>query len=489
MKKIILTLLITCTFMASKANNITVSNISLENLNEANNWVHVEFDLAWENSWRISSGPSNYDAAWIFIKYRVNNGTWTHGIVSQANSVAAPGSTMDVTSDGIGAFIYRDANGNGNMNLDNIQLRWNFGATSTDDIIDVQVFAVEMVYIPEGAFYVGGTNGNEVNKFHSGGFSTTSSFQITSENALTIANTNGNLYYVGDNAGGGDQTGTLSASYPKGYNDFYCMKYEVSESQWLGFFNNLTETQKNNRDVTDAEHKNSDAVISRNTISWTGGTAEATTSAPDRAINFISSEDMNAYLDWTGLRPMSELEFEKACRGSILPKPGEFAWGNATISSTVYSLINSGFSSERIINPEVNIGNASYLTTDGSINGPLRNGIFAASATNNTRQETGGSYYGVMELSGNLYERCVTVGTAQGRNFTGIHGNGIISSTTGNGTASNWPNNVTGDGYSYRGGSFTNGANFLRVSDRFDGASLIASGNSRLGLRAARTAP
>ena len=29
----------------------------------------------------------------------------------------------------------------------------------------------------------------------------------------------------------------------------------------------------------------------------------------------ISWSDMSAYLDWSGLRPMTELEYEKACRG------------------------------------------------------------------------------------------------------------------------------------------------------------------------------
>lgn len=487
MKKITSLILFFSLSFFTNANNIQVSNISLENLNQGSNWVHVEFDLFWENSWRISSGPSNWDAAWVFIKYRVNNGTWTHAIVTQADSVAAPGSIIDVTSDGMGALIYRDSDGNGNNSFQDIQIRWNFGATDTDDIIDIQVFAIEMVYIPEGPFYVGGTTGDERNKFHSGGFSTSSSFQITSENALNIADSSGSLYYTNDVLNPGDQTGSLQSSYPKGFGAFYVMKYEVTESQWLGFFNSLTETQKANRDVTDADHKNSDDEVSRNTISWTGGSTSATSSAPDRAINFLSVGDINAYMDWTGLRPMTELEYEKACRGPILPKPGEFAWGSSNIASNPYTLVNSGFSSERVSNPETNTGNAIYLDTNGSISGPLRNGIFAASAVNNNREETGGSYYGVMELSGNLYERCVTVGTAQGRNFTGVHGNGIISSQ-GNGTAINWPNNTTGDGYSYRGGSWTSGSDFIRVSDRYDGASVIDSGNNRIGFRAARTA-
>jgi len=488
MKKIIL--IITVLFSYSiNANNIRVSNISLENLNDISNWVHVEFDLAWDNSWRINSGPSNWDAAWVFIKYRVNNGAWTQAIISQANSVASPGASLDVTSDGIGAIVYRDADGSGNVNFQNMQIRWNFGSTDTNDIIDIQVFAIEMVYVPQGAFYLGGTTGDEANKFHSGGFSTSSSYRVTSENALTIANSSGNLYYTATNSNGGDQAGVLTASYPKGFGAFYSMKYEVSEGQWIAFFNSLTENQKANRDVTDATHKNSDAVVARNTVAWTGGTASATTAAPDRAMSYLSISDMNSYMDWAGLRPMTELEYEKACRGPILPKPGEFAWGSANIASNDYTLVNSGFSSERITNTEVNTGNALYSITNGTLNGPLRNGIFAASAINNNREETGGSYYGIMELSGNLYERCVSVGNVQGRVFTGLHGNGIISSTTGNGTVSNWPNNTTGDGYSFRGGSFLNGADFIRVSDRFDGASLIAGGNNRLGFRGVRTAP
>ncbi len=487
MKTKLCTWLAACICFIVSANNIQVSNISLENLNDPSNWVQVEFDLSWENSWRLSAGPSNWDAAWVFIKYRANNGTWNHASLAQTDFVASPGSTVQITSDGIGALVYRDADGSGNVDFSDMRLRWNYGSVDVNDVLDIQVFAIEMVYVPEGAFYVGGTSGDEVNKFHGGG-STFSSYQVTSENQITIANTAGNLYYAGDNGNAGDQLGPLPAAFPKGFGAFYCMKYEVSESQWLGFFNSLTENQKANRDVTDANHKNSDAEVSRNTIAWVGGTASATTTAPDRALNYVNVGDINAYLDWTGLRPMSELEYEKACRGPVFPKAGEFAWGSANIASNPYTLLNDGEPNELISNPEVNTGNAIYLDSNGAISGPVRNGIFAASAINKNREETGGSYYGIMELSGNLYERCVTVGTPQGRNFTAIHGNGIISSL-GNGTAANWPNSGTGDGYSYRGAAWINGANFLRVSDRFDGASLISGANNRLGFRGARTAP
>jgi len=468
------------------ANNIQVRNIELKNLNEVSNWVHIEFDLDWQNSWRVSSGPANWDAAWVFVKYRVNGGTWVHGNLSQVNSTSPTGVALDVTPDGMGAFVYRESDGSGMFDADDIQLRWNYGSTNLDDVIDIKVFAIEMVYIPQGSFYVGGTSGDERNKFHAGGFSTSSSYQITSEDAITIADSSGNLYYTNDSSSGGDRAGTLPAAFPKGFNAFYCMKYEVSEGQWLAFFNSLTATQQINRDITGANGKNSDAVVSRNTISWDSGLA--TSSSPDRAMSFCSPADMNAYMDWTGLRPMTELEYEKVCRGPVFPKAGEFAWGTSNITSESYGLLNAGSPSETIANPATGVGNAMYGDTNSSLNGPLRCGIFASSALNKNREETGGSYYGVMELSGNLYERCVSVGNAAGRAFTGNHGNGIISAT-GNGTVFNWPNSITGEGYSYRGGSWLNGSNFLRVSDRFDGATVIGTGNSRLGFRAVRTAP
>ncbi|MGJ8744574.1 SUMF1/EgtB/PvdO family nonheme iron enzyme [Polaribacter sp.] len=488
MKKTITFLAIMMMYFTGYANNIRVSNISLENLNEAGGWVHVEFDLAWDNSWRISAGPSNWDAAWVFVKYRTNGDNWQHATVYQTNSVAATGSTLEVSSDNKGAFIYRDADGDGNVNFTNVQLHWDYGSTNTSDVLDVQVYAIEMVHVPEGAFYLGGTSGTEKNKFHGGG-STSISYNVTSENAISIANTVSNLYYTSDTASAGDHSGSLAANYPKGFGAFYCMKYETSEAQWLAFFNSLTEQQKGYHDITDADHKNSDTTVFRNTIAWTGGTADATTTSPDRAIAYLHASDINAYMDWAAMRPMTELEYEKAARGPGTPKAGEFAWGNANINNIDYTISNSGFSTETVSNMAISTGNALYFDTSNLFGGPGRCGIFASSASNKTREETGGSYYGIMELSGNVYETCVTVGTSTGRAYSGLHGNGIISTITGNGTTSSWPNNTTGDGYCYRGGAFVNAADFLRISDRFDGATILSDGSSRIGFRAVRTAP
>ncbi|MBC3759513.1 SUMF1/EgtB/PvdO family nonheme iron enzyme [Hyunsoonleella sp. SJ7] len=465
------------------ANNITVSNISLENLNEPSSWVQVEFDLSWENSWRISAGPSNYDAAWVFIKFRVNSGDWQHAQLSQTDFVAPNGSVVDITSDGLGAFVYRDSDGSGTINLQDLRLRWDYGAIDLNDILDIQVFAIEMVYVPEGSFGVGGTSGDEIGKFYR--WIPTLSYNINSENAINVAPGIGNLYYSVAQGEPGDQAGPIPATFPKGFNDFYCMKYETSQSQWVSFFNTLTDTQKTENDITGPTGKNSDDEFIRNAISWPDGAANATTTNPDVPMNYVRNTMVSAYLDWAGLRPMTELEFEKACRGPIAPKAGEFAWGSANIAVTPYTVINESQPNELVSNPDTGTGNSNYQTTDGTTSGPKRCGIFAASAINKTREETGGSYYGIMELSGNVYERCISVGNPEGRSFTGVHGDGVLA-TSGLANASNWP--VGNEGWGYRGGSYPNATTFIRVSDRNDAANSFSGTNGRIGFRGVRTA-
>ncbi|MEP3836110.1 MAG: SUMF1/EgtB/PvdO family nonheme iron enzyme [Algibacter sp.] len=479
--KFTLTLAMLFCFLTN-ANNITVSNISLENLNEPD-WVQVEFDLSWENSWRLSAGPSNWDAAWVFIKYRVNSGDWQHAQIAQTDFVPASGSTIDITKDGIGAFIYRDSDGSGDLNLQDIRLRWDYGSIDPNDIIDIQVFAIEMVYVPEGPFSLG-TPGTEVGKFYSG--PTNNPYRVESENAITVNGTVGSLYYSIGISGSrpGDQLGPIPAEFPKGFQSYYCMKYEMTQGQYVGFFNTLTSTQKTENDITGVNGKSQDTELSRNTVSWEEGSATATTTSPDIPLNYVNNNILYAYLDWSGLRPITELEYEKACRGPITPKAEEFAWGNSNIANTPYNLINLSQSNELVTNPEIGTGNAYYSATNGTPTGPKRVGILAASAVNKTREETGGSYYGIMELTGNLYERCITVGNPPGRAFTSTHGDGEIL-PNGLANVTSWPTTNTGIGY--RGGSYFNSIPYIRVSDRFDAASSLAGANNRLGFRGVRT--
>ena len=141
--------------LALHANNIEVTNIVLTNQNVADGTTVIQFDLNWENSWRISVGPANYDAAWVFAKYRVNGGAWRQTFISGIGTTPA-GATIE-TADNIGAFVYRSADGNGDVFFSGLQLEWDYDANNVDAnaVVDVQVFAVEMVYVPEGAYRLG----------------------------------------------------------------------------------------------------------------------------------------------------------------------------------------------------------------------------------------------------------------------------------------------------------------------------------------------
>lgn len=495
------------------ANNIQIKNVKLTGQDTGVHYTMIQFDISWDNSWRDAVGPK-WDGAYVFAKWKHTGSTdWNHCTLSTSDTdhMAPEGSQIDASFSknnyGKGALIYRDSDGTGSTNWDNVQLRWNYNSDGVedDDKIDIKVFVIEMVLITTSQFLVGDFDNDQTNCFHDG--DDAGPYLINSEAEITVGSGNGELYYDQDNSAAGDQSGPIPATFPKGRDGIHCMKYEISQGQYTEFLNSLTRNQQNTRTGTDVSTdaitniyvmSNSASMSYRNTItcpSSGNGTTDPITfscSTPDRACNYLSWMDGCAYADWAGLRPMTELEFEKICRDGVYPIDDEYAWGNATIASSAYTLSNDGQPNESIAanyasDPN---GNASYNTTDGpSINGPLRCGIFATSTS--TRAEAGASYFGVMEMGGNLYEKVVTVGNATGRSFGGSHGNGALS-TNGNADRSDWPGYSSGEvtgatGSGFRGGSWVSSASALRISDRAS-AALAAEGRSYSGgFRAVRT--
>lgn len=190
---------------------------------------------------------------------------------------------------------------------------------------------------------------------------------------------------------------------------------------------------------------------------------------------------------------MSELEYEKAARGTRSAVPNEGAWGTPFVGMNTFNITDVGEPNSMITNLPFDVGNANTST---QANRPLRCGIFAASAINKTREETGGSYYGVMELSGNLSEPIITVGRAEGRNFNGAnHGDGVIT-FAGEGNVATWPLSspnagaglyATGTGF--KGGGFGNIFQRCTISNRFLVNSSIDAKFGNSGMRLVRTAP
>ena len=491
---------------------ITVSNIALGSPDIANGNVPITFNLSWDHSWRTSSGTTNWDAAWVFVKYRVGSGAWTHARLNNTGNsgptsatvsvgLADPSSSFNIsTNPGVGVFVYRSADGTGTFSPSGVSVSWNYGADSVNitSSVEVQVFAIEMVYVRESAFYAGdnATSSAALKQ----GSSDTDPWRIGAEDALSVTNSAGNTsgsgtnasiyYYPGTGDGSGDSAGsafTLAASYPKGFGGFYLMKGEISQGQWVTFFNTLTNTQKSARDITGSSNggKNTDSLSNRNNVSWSSGDA----TLPDQGsgatyehvgMNYLSWADVAAYLDWAGLRPTTELEFEKAGRGQSSAVSGEYSWGSTNITQAT-SISDAGLSGERG-------GSGTNITygNDSNVQGPTRVGSFGAGAS--TREGAGAGFFGVMDLSGNVWERVVSLGSSSGRSFDGnLHGDGVLDAS-GDANVTNWPG-TTAAGVGLRGGSWDVASSYTRLSDRYYGATTVATRDSTRGGRGARSEP
>jgi len=465
MKKINL-LLITFILLSqiSYSNNIQLANVILNGQNVGSQYSLINFDVSWENSWRTITNEANYDGAWIFVKYRKkSSNTWQHATIDATGATFPANSIIQTSLDGKGVWIYHSLPGadfTGNVNYTGARIRWDYGVDGVlnSDSVEIRVFALEMVYVPQGKFNLG-SGGIETNHFIEG--STTNPYNVASEAAITIANTAGNLYYSSTNGIGGDLAGPIPANYPKGYNAYWLMKYECSQQQYVDFLNNLDVARAANRYAS----------------TYTGTHPNLIAPFPERAANGLSITDELAFSDWAGLRPFTELEYEKACRGfNQAATPNEYPWGNTTITSTT-ATTNPGLTNET-----ANNGNANY---NGTMGIPLRSGIYATAVSN--RQQSGGTFYGIMDMAGNVMEITVGVGGSQGRAFTNANGDGNLD-VNGDGNVATWPANSAG--YSLRGGYFGDAPARLAASDRYYGAFNSAYSNrfAFIGIRLARTA-
>lgn len=488
------------------ANNLQLNNLNVVSTDTASNTMSFTFDMAQDNSWR---NTTNHDAAWIFMKYSTDGGvTWRHATMASNGTNPSGFSTpadfeIIVPNDQKGFFLQRTSFGAGSISAAGVQFVWNYAQDGLSDAVAqaantvTKVFGLEMVYIPQGAFYAGDGNSSSDYRFKQGS-ADNDPWYISSDNPITTTSSAADgFYYTSTGANGENNSGDaflVPASFPKGYQAFYLMKYELTEGEWVGFFNTLTTAQKSKRDITAAAlgGKNSDGVTSRNTVSWDSShpTYNAKTTRPSRPVSYIGWPDVAAYADWAGLRPLTELEYEKAARGKdISPVADELAWGDASYQVPAVGEITPANADEdggeSILNSASNLNRNALGWTSGdgraggpadNQKGPLRAGIFADSSDN--RNTSGSGYYGNLELSGNLAEPVVTVGRAQGRQFLGTNGDGELTTTSGyegNATNADWPGvnsnlmyGVDGTvGIGYKGGDYASGSiRHFQVSSR-----------------------
>ncbi|MCB9231371.1 MAG: SUMF1/EgtB/PvdO family nonheme iron enzyme [Bacteroidia bacterium] len=455
------------------ANALVISNLSRDSAAQT-----VTFHIQWNNSWRVDSSgsPYNWDAAWVFVKFRpcgaASTTPWTHGKIDPNAGSNAFGS-LQPHATGFASGFYPDSNGvmlrrpgNGiypNAAASTITLK--IDNISSVGQYDVKVFGIEMVYIPQEAYYLGiSTN------YYTFSDGAGNPLLINSENGFTLYNANSNntnwLY----------QSSAMPNSFPKGFKPFYCMKYEISEGQYAAFLNTITSPAQLNRFPANY-------YVYRNRLNDNGTPPNIyIAEREDRAQNYLSFDDVASYLDWSCLRFMTELEYEKICRGTAPSVLDEYAWGTNTIgqAQTISTAPEDG--TETIFAPtNANASYQNYLYNGGDGDrGPLRVGIYAK-PTSNSRIATGSAYYGVMEMSGNVIEPVIDFRYTA---FDGQWGDGYITSA-GAFDVPNWPN--AGLGFGWRGGDFYNSVLYLKVSQRqYNGRSDYSSRYQYTGGRGLR---
>ena len=521
----------------AETNLVRIANVRRTD-GHADGQSDVQFDLSWGNTWRAKwTEPAannvtgkdlpveSWSAAWVFAKYRLpgreKDGYFHATLAPDRARHSVPGpAALDVGltgGKGMGVFVHRAGAGHGPLDLKDVSLCWLHGADGVTNpaAADLKVFALEMVYVPRGAFKLG-SGGDENGSFTDGSWTDgpTLPFLVDANwsapaaegsNARRLGNEPGRLW--GASEFGPDTIGPEGAvvnGYPTGYEPFYCMRYEVTRGQFMAFLNTMSSAAFASTSAGDSSHGGATyTAVGRYGLSgvWPNFTA----AKPYQACNLLSWWDGAKFAAWAGLRPLTELEYEKACRGPRLPVAGEFAWGTTGIARTEYTATRTGESDERMDgNGDPTAGNANYdLTlpayfgwpTRGGVSAipgsPMRAGIFATSES--SRVAAGASYWGVLDLSGNVREQVVTVGNAKGRLFEGSHGTGTLD------VPADWPPISGGDlaiGTGYRGGFFGDLVAPLRVSDRsravFKEREASFSRESRSeanGWRGARTAP
>jgi len=540
-----------------KADPIRISNVTCAQA-AAKGSGTITLDMAWDNSWRAAwdvdaaqhggkdkMSVENWDAAWVFVKFRTPGAEgWRHATLSAnaADHTVPAGAKIDIgpSDDGqraLGVFVYRSSPGSGPNDWKAITLRWLYGvdgvahvdqvlvagsrapaakkapvkkAAEADplalpeddslgkaldqeerqadkkkkgDKIEIRICALQMVYVPQGAFWVGdGTTNSVAGQFSAGG--TTEPFRIESEHGVVLGGPdkeslgNRNRFNCADDFSGAKMR-WLPPRFPKGFDAFYCMKHEITEGQMVDFLN----TTPNPADFGALIGAGKNGLA----IAFAGPPVEYKTDTPYQPCSGLEWSEGTAYAAWAGLRPMTELEFEKACRGPLKPVSDEYAWGTAAIAGSNskegprdgYALRNAGMPDETVVweganGPDATRGNAAWIGNIvgqeygqwgsgyavSDISRPLRVGIFLT--PDSGRVAAGASYWGITELSGNLCEYAVTVGNTMGRRFAGVHGDGSLAQPAG-WYALQKALRVRGGGINAKGAMLKP---YLRVSDR-----------------------
>jgi hypothetical protein len=450
-------------FLASTAfaDGLKISNVSIAPRDAKT--ATVTFDIAWTNAYRYDSF---HDAAWVFFKVRpdapstglgAGKSPWQHArltadkVVNPTGFSSGEGTPLefvvpggDDPSTGLGAggfvgmFVRLAKDGRCAVSAQKVTAVVDLSILKPETRNlkpEVRAFGIEMAYVAEGPFYLG-SSVRRINCFYAYQESGTNTppYRVTGAGAIPTGRQKGKLWALGFRP---EDNSQIPAAFPNGYAAFYCMKFPyLTQGFYADFLNTLTVAQAKKRWYVEGQGKEITQVGTA--VPAVRGRSEEASSptyvatSPDACTLWLSWEDHAMVAAWAGLRPLTELEFEKAVRGLDAPEGAD----------------------------------------------------------------VGLSFYGLQEVNvGGIYERQVTVSTAEGRKFAGTHGRGIVELPL------DWPSAVKG-GVVYRGNYFRyrkynvggqlgtagRSAECNGKSDRFS-ASHEGQDDLIAGCRIARTAP
>jgi len=336
---------------AARANDVRIENVKIA-AHDAKS-ATVTFDVSWTNSWRHGSF---HDAVWVFFKARVDKKSdWQH-VRLAADKVLNPtghgrgkGTPLElIVPDGedglVGMFVRRASDGKGAVKARDVTAVWDFTATKgvKEDVTNLRItaFGIEMVYVAAGPFSLG-SSGKDLNRFYRYARDDRDApqyrrqvlqavvtddegpaYRVMGPGAIPTGRQEGMLWATGITPEDG---GEIPAAFPNGYAAFYCMKFPyITQGQYTGFLNTLTRTQ-----ATARYHVLGHGIEIKHSGKPPNYTYSA--SAPAERCSWLSWADCAAFAAWAGLRPMTELEYEKAIRGPI--DVGTSYWGVTGLNS------------------------------------------------------------------------------------------------------------------------------------------------------------
>jgi hypothetical protein len=302
----------------------------------------LKFDAAWPGIFRHDF---SHNAAWIFFKVRTEGSSEWQPVRLAADKVMNPAgygceestSPIDLMvpngADGFTGMFLRlaDQSPETELKAKGITAIWDFSANkgiTKDTKVEIRVFAIRMMYITKGPYCLG-SGGRERYGFYqyTDEKQDTLPFKVTGPGAIPTGKQPGRLWARGMEP---DDGGEIPATFPNGYAAFYCMTTPLEHGEYAAYLNALSPEEQEKRFVDDpAGAKDYKGMVSRigeapNYVFVQAGFRKGA------GIWNLSYLDAALYTAWAGLRPMTELEYEKALRGFRDPLPDEAGysyWG------------------------------------------------------------------------------------------------------------------------------------------------------------------